>query len=87
MFMSRLDDLIKSLCPDGVKFRKIKEVCTDINTGLNPRKFFKVNTIDAENYYVTIREMVDGNIIFSDKTDKINDEAMMLWCASSVQLI
>lgn len=78
MFMSRLDDLIKSLCPDGVKFRKIKEVCTDINTGLNPRKFFKVNTIDAENYYVTIREMVDGNIIFSDKTDKINDEAMML---------
>lgn len=76
--MSRLDDLIKSLCPDGVKFRKIKEVCTDINTGLNPRKFFKVNTIDAENYYVTIREMVDGNIIFSDKTDKINDEAMML---------
>lgn len=76
--MSRLDDLIKSLCPDGVKFRKIKEVCTDINTGLNPRKFFYVNTIDAENYYVTIREMVDGNIIFSDKTDKINDEAMML---------
>ena len=44
---------------DDVEWKLLKDVITDINTGLNPRKFFKVNTVDAKNYYVTIREMVD----------------------------
>ena len=63
---------------DDVEWKLLKDVITDINTGLNPRKFFKVNTVDAENYYVTIREMVDGKIVFSERTDRINDEAMRL---------
>ena len=45
---------------------------------MNPRKFFQVNTDDATNYYVTIREMVDGRIEFNNKTDRLNDEAMQL---------
>lgn len=28
MFMSRLDELIKSLCPDGVGFKPLSEVAT-----------------------------------------------------------
>lgn len=63
---------------DDVERKLLKDVIIDINTGLNPRKFFKVNTVDAENYYVTIREMVDGKIVFSERTDRINDEAMKL---------
>lgn len=63
---------------DDVEWKLLKDVITDINTGLNPRKFFKVNTVDAENYYVTIREMVDGKIVFSERTYRINDAAMRL---------
>ena len=49
-----------------------------LNTGLNPRKFFKLNTEDATNYYITIREMKDGKIVPSEKTDRMNDEARIL---------
>ena len=54
------------------------EVILSLNTGLNPRRFFQLNTDDAMNYYVTIREMHGGRIEFSDKTDRINDEALRL---------
>ena len=45
---------------------------------MNPRQFFTLNTSDANHYYITIRELKDGKIISSDKTDKINDEALKL---------
>ena len=54
------------------------EICKSINTGLNPRKFFKLNTPDANGYYVTIREIRNGRIIFSEKTDRINNAALKL---------
>lgn len=38
--MSKLDDMIKTLCPDGVEYVKLGEVIKSINTGLNPRRFF-----------------------------------------------
>ncbi len=56
----------------------IGDVILSLNTGLNPRKFFKLNTADATNYYVTIREMHDGSIEFTDSTDRINDDALKL---------
>ncbi len=49
-----------------------------LNTGLNPRQFFRLNTDDAENYYITIREIHGGRIAPSEKTDRINDEALCL---------
>ena len=54
------------------------EIIHSLNTGLNPRQFFRLNTVDANNYYVTIREIRNGRIDFSDKTDRINDIAMAL---------
>ena len=56
----------------------LNELILSLNTGLNPRQFFKLNTRDASNYYVTIREIHDGKIVFSDKTDRINDTALSL---------
>lgn len=56
---------------DDVERKLLKDIITDINTGLNPRKFFKVNTVDAENYYVTIREMVDGKIVFQNEQTEL----------------
>lgn len=76
--MSKLEELIQKLCPNGVETKALNEVIISLNTGLNPRKFFKLNTEDALNYYVTIREMHDGKIVFTDKTDRINDEVLKL---------
>lgn len=57
---------------------KLKDVIVSLHTGLNPRKFFVLNTDDATNYYVTIREFKGGYLHFDDKTDMINDEALRL---------
>ena len=76
--MSELDKLIKKYCPNGVEYKELNDVVISLNTGLNPRNFFKLNTEDAENYYVTIREMCNGKIRFTDKTDRINEEAINL---------
>lgn len=54
------------------------EIIHSLNTGLNPRRFFKLNTEDAENYYVTIREIRNGRISFSEKTDRMNNDALAL---------
>ena len=70
--------MLHELCPDGVEYKEIKNIIKSLNTGLNPRKFFKLNTVDAKNYYVTIREIRDNKIIFSDSKDKINDNALKL---------
>ena len=76
--MTKLEELIEKLCPDGVEYKELKNIIKSLNTGLNPRKFFKLNTEDAKNYYVTIREIRDNKIVFSDSTDKINDNALRL---------
>ena len=57
---------------------KLEDVILSLNTGLNPRMFFKLNTEDATNYYVTIREIRGGKLIFTERTDRINDEALKL---------
>ena len=61
-----------------IQFFALGDVIISLNTGLNPRQFFHLNTPDAKNYYVTIRELQNGKIVFTDKTDKINDAALKL---------
>lgn len=56
----------------------MSEILISIRTGLNPRRFFKLNTPEAKNYYVTIREIKGGQLCFSEKTDRINNEALKL---------
>ncbi len=63
---------------DEVEWRTLGDVIISLNTGLNPRQFFRLNTDDAQNYYVTIREIQNGTVVFTDKTDRINDEALKL---------
>lgn len=57
---------------------ELRTVTKSVTTGLNPRRFFKLNTGDASNYYVTIRELQNNSVVFSEKTDRINDEALRL---------
>ena len=63
---------------DSVERVRLGEVILSLNTGLNPRQFFKLNTPNAKNYYITIREIINGYIVPSDKTDRIDDRALML---------
>ena len=56
----------------------LDDIIVSLNTGLNPRQFFRLNTEDAENYYITIREIQNGHIVPSEKTDRMNDEALRL---------
>ena len=57
---------------------ELGDIIHSLNTGLNPRQFFKLNTDGASNYYITIKEIVDGKIVTTDKTDKIDDMALVL---------
>ncbi|ELA08799.1 type I restriction-modification enzyme S subunit [Moraxella macacae 0408225] len=61
-----------------VAWKSLGDIIHSIKTGLNPRNFFQLNTNDADNYYITIRELQNHEIVFTDKTDKINDEALKL---------
>ena len=77
--MSRLDELIAELCPDGVEYRILDDISSEINIGINPRKFFKLNPENAKGFYVTVRELngLQG-VKEYDKTDKINLEAVRI---------
>lgn len=77
--MSKLDDLIAELCPDGVDYHPLSKLTTAINIGINPRKYFKLNPDDAEGFYVTVRELngLQG-VLEYDKTDKINLQAVKI---------
>ena len=64
--------------PKGWAWCRLSDVLLSLHTGLNPRQFFKLNTPDANNYYVTIRELKDNQVIFNNRTDRINDTALLL---------
>lgn len=76
--MNTIEELIQKECPEGVEFKTLGEVLLSLNTGLNPRKFFRLNTPDADFYYVTIREIKGGYIHVDEKTDRINKNALKL---------
>ena len=64
--------------PEGWVWARLEHCLISLHTGLNPRRFFRLNTADAKNYYVTIRELKSNKVVFSDRTDRINDEALRL---------
>lgn len=53
-----------------------EEVILDWRTGLNPRKNFKLG--QGTNNYITIKDIHDGKIVVTEKTDKVNDAAIAL---------
>ena len=77
--MSKLDELIAELCPSGVEYYPLGDITSEINIGINPRKFFKLNPDNPEGYYVTVRELngLQG-VKEYEKTDKINLDAVRI---------
>ena len=61
---------------EGWEYKKLGDVIDHLRTGLNPRTHFKLNTPDAEGYYVTVRELKGFTIEPDEKTDKVNRAAI-----------
>lgn len=61
---------------EGWKYKKLGEVIDHLRTGLNPRTHFKLNTPDADCYYITVRELKGFSIEPDEKTDKVNSAAI-----------
>ena len=55
---------------------RFKDVVIDSRTGLNPRKNFVLG--NGENNYITIKDIYNGQINITDKTDKVDDEAIQI---------
>ena len=72
------DNLLSFEGRTDVEWKKLGDCIKSLNTGLNPRQFFKLNTDDATNYYVTIREMQHNTVVFNEGTDRMNDVALRL---------
>ena len=62
----------------NVEWKPLETVIKSLKTGLNPRKNFQLNTLDSEGFYVTVREIQNGKIIFLDKTDRVDKRALEL---------
>lgn len=65
---------LKREIPEGWSSKKLDDVISRSGTGLNPRDNFTLG--DGDNYYITIKDIEQGRIVFSEKSDRINDEAM-----------
>ena len=75
-----LDNIFKEKYLNNERYNSWEEVTlNDITskfaTGLNPRKNFVLG--HGSNYYVTIKNMQNNNVILNDKCDKIDDEAIL----------
>ena len=46
-----------------------------LRTGLNPRVHFRLNTPDADGFYITVRELHGFDIVVDEQTDRINHQA------------
>ena len=75
--MNKILELISNY-KEQVKYKKMSDITISISSGLNPRQNFKLNTNDAKNYYVTVKEISSNKIVFSNKTDLVNDEALRI---------
>ena len=60
--------------PEGWEKKKLGDITCKFATGLNPRKNFVLG--QGNNYYVTIKNMANNDVIFDEKCDKVNDEAL-----------
>ncbi len=70
------NETLKREIPDGWGDVKLEDVITRSGTGLNPRKNFKLG--EGGNYYITIKSIKKGKIIFDNKCDRVSDESLKI---------
>lgn len=68
------NQVLKREIPDGWNDISLGNIIVKSGTGLNPRNNFKLG--EGENYYITIKNIKNGKIIFDNKTDRISDKSL-----------
>lgn len=61
--------------PEDWNIKRLGENILFLRTGLNPRVHFKLNTSDADGFYITVRELQGFDIVVDEQTDRINCQA------------
>lgn len=61
-----------------VEWKTLGDIIISLKTGLNPRKNFVLNAENSLGFYVTVREIVNEEIIFGPKTDRVSLDALKL---------
>ena len=61
-----------------VEWKKLGDCIKSLKTGLNPRKNFVLNSDGSNNYYITVRELDYWRICPTNKTDKVDDNAIKI---------
>jgi hypothetical protein len=65
--MSKLNELIKQFCPDGVEYKTLGEIITSKILGLGtPSKFQNMPMVQQ----IIMYRLENWNIVFDDKTKK-----------------
>ena len=72
------DELLDLEGKEGTKMKKLENVIISLKTGLNPRKNFVLNAPNSNIPYITGKDIFNNTINVTDKTDKINSEALKL---------
>ena len=68
------NEVLKRKIPDGWDDISLDNAIVKSGTGLNPRNNFKLG--EGDNFYITIKNIKNGKIIFNDKTDRISDKSL-----------
>jgi type I restriction enzyme, S subunit len=68
------NEKLKRKIPEGWDVLELNDVISRSATGLNPRKNFKLGS--GDNYYVTIKNIEQNNVILDEKCDKIDNLAL-----------
>lgn len=68
--------ILKREIPESWSVTKLDDILSRTGTGLNPRDNFKLG--DGQNYYITIKDIEQGKINFTDKSDRVNDDALAI---------
>lgn len=67
---------LKREIPKGWTIKQLDDIISRSGTGLNPRDNFKLG--HGDNFYITIKNVKNGKIIFDDTCDKVDDEALKI---------
>lgn len=67
---------LKRDIPEGWEIKELGDIISRSGTGLNPRDNFKLGF--GNNYYITIKNVKNGKIIFDESCDRIDDEALKI---------
>jgi len=68
------NEILKREIPEEWKVKQLGDLANSINTGLNPRKHFKLG--EGSNYYITIKNIEYGRLLFDSSCAFISDKSL-----------